>query len=248
MRKIDCYVAAAIFVLIAFSCGPIVVGGQPVTIGWQVTGSGSQCGTITTGLDWDYIYAHPADDHYWNMQEHHIDPCVIDFGGDNIAYIDGVEIGVKLEGDPYIDFGFAARAGLSNTHFLFTSNLLLVNPALINADGSAWANPSPGYGATILAGDFTDNKIYRAEYNGGTVFADLSQAPIPPGGSNVAPSQSILGQVTSMQTKWGFTLSGNRSQASGTSHFEILGDVIPEPASILLLGLGGLALIRKPRA
>ena len=57
MRKIDYYVTAVIFVLIAFSCGPIVVGGQQVTIGWQVSGSGSQSGTITTGLDWDIIYA-----------------------------------------------------------------------------------------------------------------------------------------------------------------------------------------------
>jgi hypothetical protein len=198
-------------------------------------------------LDWDYIYAHPGEDYYWNMQEQPgYTPLTVDLGEAGIATIDGAEIGVKLEGDPYIDFGFSAHATKTNpTHFLFTSNLLLIDPALINADGSAWANPNPGPPDTITAGDF-NGKVYRSVYNGGTVFADLSTTPIkfPPGGFDSVGSTPISGQVSSMQSEWGFTLSAG-GQASGTSHFQILGDVIPEPATMALLGLGGLALIRK---
>jgi hypothetical protein len=238
MMKRECIGGIGLAFLIAVLFFPVMAVGQPVTIGWQVSGSPSQSGTITTGLDWNYIYAHPYEVYVWNMQEH-MSPIEIVLGEGDIATIYGVEIGIKVAGDPYIDFGFAAHAGLSNTHFSFTSNVLLINPALTNAVASAWAQVIPGMYASIVSGDF-GSKVYRAEYNGGTVFADLVSAPVYGYGSEVAPSQSIPGQVSSMQVQWGLTVSAG-GQASGLSHF----DVIPEPASILLLGLGGLSLLRK---
>jgi len=242
MMKRECIVGIGLAFLVAVIFSPAVAVGQPVTIQWQVTGSGSQSGTIVTGLDWDYIYAHPDKDCYWNMQEH-MDPIAVDLGEAGIAYIDGVDIGVKLEGDPYIDFGFAARASITNpTHFLFTSSLVLINPALVNANGSAWASPSPGFGTTIT-GDFAGNKILRTIYNGGTVFADLS----PAGSPDFVGSTPIPGQVSSMQSQWGFTLTA-RGQASGTSDFTILGDTIPEPATMCLLGLGAVLISRRKRS
>jgi len=226
--------------LIAVLFSPVVAAGQYVEIQWQVSGSGEQSGTINTGLDWDVIYANPLLTYAWNLPS----TINIDLGGGNIAYIDGLSIGVKA--DPFIDFTFAARSANGPTHFAFSSALLNINPALAaGAQASAWANPSPGPPDTILTGDF-NGKVYRAEYNGGMVFADLSTAPItlPPGGFSFVGSTPISSQVSSMQARWGFTLSGG-GQASGTSHFQIMGDVVPEPASMLLLGLGGLALIRK---
>ena len=212
-----------------------------VVIGWQVTGSPEKSGTIDTGLSWADIYAHPTTTYAWNLSS----TIAVDLGDDGIAHIDGLSIGVKA--DPFIDFGFSARSADGPTHFTFTSNLLIVNPALAaGAQGSAWAQVIPGFGNSVVSGDFGSD-VYRSEYNGGTVFADLVSAPVYGYGYGVAPSTSISSQVSSMQVQWGLTVSSG-GQASGNSHFQIMGDTIPEPATMALLGLGGLALIRKRRA
>lgn len=253
MRKIDYYITAVIFVLIAFSCGPTVAGGQYVTIGWQVTGSGCQSGTITTGLDWDTIFANPDTPYTWEwlLQPEH-PKIVIDLGeGDDNPYIDDLNITIK--GEPRLTFGFSAAAGASDTHFIFTSDLLSVSPALTSAQGSASASVALGAPGDTFYGNYDGGtKTYRALYNGSTVFADLIHATVSdpcgyPGASDFVSSIPIPGQVSSMQAQWDVTISAYGS-ASGTSSYRITGTTIPEPASILLLGLGGLALIRKRRA
>ncbi len=241
-RAYICGIGLAFLIAVIFF--PIVAVGHPVTIQCQIT-AGNTCinDAITTGLDWDYIYAHPGEDHSWSLPS----TIAIDLGGGDTAYIDGVDIGVGLVGDPYIDFGFSARAGRnSDTHFSFTSDVLSIDPALFNAEGyAATATTKLPAGAT-LAGDFTGNKVFRAEYNGGTVFADLSPAGVSDSVGDPTPI-SISGQVSSMQSMWGLTISKGGS-ANGSSDFTIVGDTIPEPATMALLGLGGLALIRKHRA
>jgi len=195
-----------------------------------------------TDLDWDLIYQNPLTTYSWNLTT----PIDVDLGAEaGIAVIDGLSIGVK--GDPFIDFGFSARSANGPTHFSFSSELLVIDPALaIGADASGWANVIPGVGDTVVSGDF-GGKAYRAEYNGGTVFADLVSTPVVVFGQEVVGSTIMTETISSMQVHWGVTVSGG-GQASGNSHFQMTGDVVPEPASVLLLGLGGLALIRKRRA
>jgi len=226
-----------LILLTAVLFSPVVATGQYVAIDYMVSGSGTQSGTIVTDLDWDVITANPHTTYAWNLPS----TIAIDLGGTGTAHIDGLSIGVKA--DPFIDFGFSARSANGPTHFAFSSALLIVNPALTNAQASAWAQVIPGIGSSVVSGDF-GSKVYNSEYNGGTTFATLVSAPVYGYGYEVAPSQSIPGQVSSMQVHWGLTVSGG-GQASGNSDFTILGDVIPEPASVILLGLGSLALIRK---
>lgn len=244
MRKIGPYITAGIFILVAFSCGPMAVGGN-VVIDYTVSGSGTQSGTIDTGLDWNVIYNNPTLTYGWTLAT----PISIDLDPnplvENIATIDGLSIGVKA--DPVIDFGFSARSANGETHFAFSSASLIINPALAaGAQASARATVITDEDDYVVSGDF-GNKVYRSVYNGGTVFKDLVSAPVYEYAKEIAPSQLIPYQVSSMQAQWGFILSAG-GEASGTSHFEIMGDVVPEPASVLLLGLGAFALLRKRRA
>ena len=230
--------------LVAVVFLPVVALGQYITIDYTVSGSPCKSGTITTDLDWDIIKANPGTTYVWNFQPS--DPMKIDLGGGDSAEIDGLSMSVRA--DPVINFGFSVIGGQSDTTFLLASNLLPVNPVLINAQGSARAT-----GVSVADGTLTGNfggKVYRAEYNGGTVFTDLVEGPLYDGDSVTASvgSTPISGSVSSMQAMWGFTLSGGNTSASGSSRFTITGTTIPEPATVALLGLGGLALLRKRRA
>jgi hypothetical protein len=80
-------------------------------------------------------------------------------------------------------------------------------------------------------------------YNGSQVYTDLISTLVVYGGTSGLVNLPISGRVSSMQVQWGFTACGG-NQAVGLGHFT----TIPEPASILLLGLGGLALIRKHKS
>jgi hypothetical protein len=231
--------------LVAVLFSPVVAVGQYlIAIDYTVSGSPEKKGTITTDLDWDIIKANPNTTYVWNFQPS--DPFKIDLGGGDSAEIDGLSMSVKA--DPVINFGFSVIGGQSDTTFLLASNLLPVNPALINAQGSARAT-----GVSVADGTLTGNyggKVYRAEYNGGTVFTDLVEGPLYDGDSVTASvgSTPISGSVSSMQSVWSFTLSGGNTSASGQSRFTITGNTIPEPATMCLLGLGAALISRRKRS
>ncbi|MGA2070122.1 MAG: hypothetical protein ABSG97_02130, partial [Sedimentisphaerales bacterium] len=136
--------------LVAVLFFPVLALGQMVTIGWQVSGSGLQSGTIETNLDWDVISANPDKNtiYTWDLPS----PIGVVLGAGNTASIDALSISVKA--DPRVSFGFAATAGATNTHFLFTSSVLPVSPALVNAAGTASASVTIGFPGDTLTGNY----------------------------------------------------------------------------------------------
>ena len=228
-----------ITVFIAVLCAPDAA--HPATIQLDLDVMGGNGGltsghaTIRTGIDWDDVLANPDEEYTWWMQN----PLTIRAKNDSsqiLAVLDGVSVVFKA--DPVIELGFAVTAGDYDTAFSFSSPVLTFDP-ITNPDARALASVTVGTDDT-LTGAYS-YEAYRSLYNDTVVFADLVDTPVGwPGGSEATEWQQILGTVSSMQAKWRFTVTAE-GIASGTSYYEI----IPEPTTIALLGLGSLVLLRK---
>lgn len=230
-----------ITVLFTFLVSPNLARSELITLDFQVTGgvSTNSCGstTICTDIDWDDVLANPDEEYTWWMQN----PLTITSQNDSseiLAVLDGISIVIKA--DPVIELGFAVTAGDYDTAFSFSSPVLSFAP-IVNPDARALASVTVGPDDT-LTGAYS-YLAYRSLYNDTAVFADLVDTPVGwPGGSDSTGWQQIMGTVSSMQAKWRFNVTAE-GIASGTSYYEI----IPEPTTIALLGLGSLVLLRKRR-
>ena len=155
-----------------------------------------------------------------------------------LAFIDELELTVME--DPTVTLGFAVTAGQYTTSFSFSSPVLSF-PTITNPVADAGGSVSLGED-DIIVGAYS-GKIFKTLYNadaagaGGTTFANI--VADPPGWEVVGP-QTISADVSSIHIKSQFILGGG-GIASGGSSFT----VIPEPATVCLLGLGGLLLRRK---
>jgi hypothetical protein len=109
-----------------------------------------------------------------------------------------------------------------------------------------------GDGAAITG--LYDGKVYLAVYNSSSVYANLVDSFTA--GTNKAVTQSeykpmmggtetIVDTLSSINATFKFTLSAGDCVV-GTSYFEVFH--APEPATIALLGLGSLVLLRKRKA
>jgi MYXO-CTERM domain-containing protein len=201
----------------------------------------SSLGAGTLNIPYDASHYNSTTHIYnWSM------PSETDIMGDNGMIIATVsQLSTFIMNDPVVNVGFVLTAGAANTT-LSIQSATLTFAALTGASGQAsaqiGATDTDGNGATITGG-FAGNLGYQASTNVGT-FATL----VPGfnvgmfGSSNQNGNQPVtaIGTVSSMSSEFNFTVTANDS-ASGSSVFV----VTPEPASLALLALGGLAFLRR---
>jgi hypothetical protein len=163
---------------------------------------------------------------------------------------------IFTKSDPEVGIEFGVRAGSSTTTYSISSGVLtfaaMVNPTAYASAGITLTDRITASGATItgLLPVSGGGKTHQALYNGSTVFANLVNGFTIPSGTvthseengNEFSMITINDTLTSIESKFNFTLSA-RDSASGTSTFV----VVPEPATIALLGLGSLTLLRRKR-
>ena len=159
--------------------------------------------------------------------------------------------------DPVVQVAFGFKAGAADTTFSISSGVLDLIPTIRDprAEGQAGGtldinNTSP---ATVT-GNFND-KALQARYNGASVFADLldplavsgTTGDIVKSGTDQFPQPAgtfaaIAGNVNSMELVFNMDITGG-ALVTGSGSFE----VIPEPASWLLLAFGSLMILRRRR-
>jgi hypothetical protein len=239
MKKRISYPLVTITILITVLCAPNVARSVPIELDLEILGgdAGTTQGyaTICTDIDWDEVLANPDEEYTWWMPTSLVVTADND-SGEILAVLDGISVSIKA--DPVIELGFAVTAGDYDTAFSFSSPVLTFDP-MVNPQARALASVTVGPDDTLIGA--YNYEAYRSLYNDSIVFTDLVDTPVGwPGGSESTGWQQILGTVSSMQAKWRFTVTAE-GIASGTSYYEI----IPEPATVLLLGLGSLVLLRK---
>lgn len=179
--------------------------------------------------------------------------AIEDGAGDTIALVQSISL--AFQQDPVITLFFDVMAGSSDTNFAISSGLLsfpaIQDPNAAASVGLTLTDSDVNGSASLVGATGTGNGFaYLAQYNGlvpnGTTFAeaiDSLSVNVAAGSTSTSFNSGfsvIPGTVSSMSAEIAFVLSANDS-ASGTSVYA----VVPEPGSLLLLVLGGVAAARR---
>lgn len=249
------------FILLGIALFLSVTGGaSQLTLYFDVVGVQNEALEITipdSDFSWGDIYANPGyRDYYYKPT---IAWSIPNSGGAtvtnvsvNIRSVD-VNADPSIEQHPMIEFSFA-MASVAEVEIRAYLNQSLDVGSLENVTGYANASYTLAGPGSVTGSFPDDNYMERALYNGSNEFATLV------GGTRGAFSGdtdyshpagdyiSIPGIVADMQPEFQFTVGGNTPTLTVGSHFDIFGNQVPEPASVLLLGLGGLGLLKRRRS
>lgn len=175
-------------------------------------------------------------------------PRDITVGGVQLGQIK--ELAFQSDSEPFVNLHFSVEAFALDTTFEINSAVVTFG-ALLDADAYASAGVTltgDEDGAT-LTGLF-DGASYQARYDAGILYANLvrgfsvdADQTLTHSDRSPAAGYNTISTISSIESQFKFTLSA-LDQASGTSRFY----VTPEPATLALLGLCGLALIRRRKA
>lgn len=238
--------------------GAALGGAMPATaniIQVQATSAGH-----TATFDQIFPVSSFTDSLSWTMPA----PMVLsDDAGAALGTID--DLTVTFNADPQVDLKFLVTNNDLNNPIVFTITTATISfSPIVNPLAAASASMtvvqgilSPPGGYTM--GLFPDGKAYQARYStdaGGiintqTVFANLvSDLTFGPGLGTSATENyplsdmtTVSGPVSMMESQFKFLLSPG-DQASGTSAFL----VTPEPATLVVLALGGLMFAARRRS
>lgn len=234
-RGIVCLVVVLLF--------PIIAWGQFVTVTVDaVRESDGLVGSVTivSPIDWGDVLA--GEDPY--ELHSYVEYGVPIMAGEVSLGVADVTVGVKA--DPYISLDFSVTTPANAVAYTFTSSLLSFDE-LTATQGYAYASIGISTDGSQLFGGQSGLKAYKALYNGLT-WKDMLQTPLEGEGTfdDFVNWETMPSNVSSMQAQFKFTLEGN-SLASGSSYYEVIGELVPEPATIALLACGSLLLSRRRR-
>ena len=221
--------------------------GPVIQLGWS---SGDSSGSWTLEYNPE-LYDEETGWYRWALDE---PVTLFNDADEEVATINNMSININV--DPIIALNYAVTAGAAPVNFTISSALVAfapINNGQIAASAQMGMTDNNGDGGTLTTN--FGGKGYMANYNGagpvpaGTNYASLvsgfsvgvfgsnnvSEGNPPGGGLN-----PFVGAISTMASAFSFGVTAQDS-STGTSIYV----VTPEPASMMLLGLGALALIRR---